>query len=57
MFCNVYLSRRGGGVGETTFFFPLHHDIMSPLREGIEDKLGSEDFSLTAGCGDWEMKC
>lgn len=54
MFCNVYLSRRGGGWGEK-HFSPLRHDIVSPLREGIGDKLGSEDFSSTAGCGRNEM--
>lgn len=33
---------------------PVLFDIMGPFREGIEDKLGSEDFSWQAGRADWK---
>ncbi len=35
---------------------PVLSDIMGPFREGIEDKLGSEDFSWQAGRANWKMK-
>lgn len=35
---------------------PVLSDIMGPFREGIEVKLGSEDFSWQAGRANWKMK-
>lgn len=45
MFSDFYLSRKR----KINLFFFSPTDIMSPLREGIEDKLGSEEFFFLDG--------